>query len=274
VTVIALRTVADSRACLITGTSNAGQFKERNMTSAVAAIPQGSQFSSMNVLGRDFESRTAVPIAPTVFVVDDDIRVRESLELLIRSQGWESQTFESARDVLMWPRSLAPKCLILAYTPPFSNCLEIQKRIARTRPELPIIVISDCADIPTTIQVFKAGALDFLIKPCNNDLLLCAIRQSLTRSRVTLEQEMEMQNLQSRYALLTLRERQVMALVASGLLNKQVGGELGISEITVKFHRGNLMRKMKADSFAELVNMAARLRITGSSTVKVPAVWH
>ena len=243
------------------------------MTST-AAIPQGSQFGPMNVLGRDFESRTALPVAPAVFVVDDDIRVRESFELLIRSQGWEPQTFESARDVLMWPRSLAPKCLILAYTLPFSNCLEIQKQIARTRPELPIIVISDCADIQTTIEVFKAGAMDFLIKPCNNDLLLCAIRQSLTRSRVTLEQEIEMQNLQSRYALLTLRERQVMALVVSGLLNKQVGGELGISEITVKFHRGNLMRRMKADSFAELVNMAARLRITGSSTVKVPPVWH
>jgi FixJ family two-component response regulator len=241
------------------------------MISAATAIPQGSQFGSMNVLGHDFESRTAPPIAPTVFVVDDDIRVRESLELLIRSQGWESQNLESARDLLMWPRSLAPKCLILAYTPPFSNCLEIQKRIARTRPELPIIVISDCADIPTTIQVFKAGALDFLIKPCNSDLLLCAIRQSLKRSRVALEQEMEMQDLQSSYALLTLRERQVMAGVVSGLLNKQVGGELGITEITVKFHRGNLMRKMKADSFADLVSMAARLRIKRPSTAKASA---
>jgi FixJ family two-component response regulator len=253
------------------GTSNAGQFKERNMTSAATAIPQGNQFGSINVIGRDFESRTAPPIAPTVFVVDADIRVRESLELLIRSQGWESQTFESARDVLMWPRSIAPKCLILAYTPPFPNCLEMQKRIARTRPELPIIVISDCADIPTAIQVFKAGALDFLIKPCNNDLLLCAIRQSLTRSSVTLKQEMEMQNLQSRYALLTLRERQVMACVVSGLLNKQVGGELGITEITVKFHRGNLMRKMKAGSFADLVSMAARLRIERPSAAKASA---
>jgi FixJ family two-component response regulator len=131
-------------------------------------------------------------------------------------------------------------------------------------------VISDCADIPTTVQVLKAGAADFLLKPYNSDLLLGTLRQSLMRSRAALEHQSEMKNLQHRYASLTLRERQVMALVVSGLLNKQPGGELGISEITVKFHRGNMMRKMKANSFAELVNMTTRLRITPSSRTKAP----
>jgi FixJ family two-component response regulator len=270
--VLVRRTSADSRVCLIVGTSNAAQSKERKMSSAAAVIPQGIQFNSMDLVSRDFESQTAQPIAPIVFVVDGDICFRESLEPLICTQGWRSQTCESAGEVLMWPLSLAPKCLILAYTRPFSNCLDIQKRIAGARPELPIIVVSDCADIPTTIQAFKAGAVDFLIKPCSCDLLLGAIRQGLKRSRMALQQEMEMQDLQRRYALLTFRERQVMALVVSGLLNKQVGGELGICEVTVKFHRGNLMHKMKADSLAELVNMAARLHVTRPLRATAPAV--
>ena len=160
----------------------------------------------------------------------------------------------------MWPRSLVPTCLILAHNSSYSNCLEIQKRFARTRPETPIIVISSCADIPTTVQVIKAGAVDLLVKPCSNDMLLGAIRHSLQRSRVALDREMGMHNLRSRYGLLTPRERQVMALVVSGLLNKQVGGELGISEITVKGHRGQVMEKMKASSVADLVKMAVKLR--------------
>lgn len=231
------------------------------MTSAATiAIPRGSAFGPINVLSRDFNSRTASPTAPTVFVVDDDIIIRKSLELLIRSQGWCPQTFESARELLMWPRSLVPTCLILAHNSSYSNCLEIQKRIARTRPEMSIIVISGCADIPTAVQVIKAGAIDFLVKPCGNDLLLGAIRHSLERSRMALDRGMEMHNLQNRLGLLTPRERQVMALVVSGLLNKQVGGELGISEITVKGHRGQVMQKMKAGSVADLVRMAAKLR--------------
>jgi len=226
---------------------------------ATVAIPRGSAFGPTNVLSRDLNSRRASHTEPTVFVVDEDINIRKSLELLIRSQGWRPHTFESARELLLWPRSLVPTCLILAHTPSYSNCLEIQKRIARVRPETPIIVISGCADIPTTVQAIKAGAIDFLVKPCSNDMLLGAIRHSLERSRVTLNREMDMHNLRSSYTLLTPRERQVMALVVSGLLNKQVGGELGISEITVKGHRGQVMEKMKANSVADLVKMAVKL---------------
>jgi FixJ family two-component response regulator len=149
--------------------------------------------------------------------------------------------------------------------------LELQKRVAVELPYLPIIFLTGFGDIPMTVQAMKAGAVEFLTKPFN-EALLSAIRNAIERSRVKLDNEREIRKLRACYSALTMRERQVMTLVASGMLNKQVGDELGITEITVKFHRGNLMRKMKADSFAELVNMAARLRITGSSTAKVPAV--
>jgi FixJ family two-component response regulator len=230
------------------------------MTSAATfVVPRVTAFSSVSLLSRDLNSRSASNSAPTVFVVDEDIYIRKSLEPLIRSQGWYPQTFESAREFLVSSRPVNPNCLILAHTSSYSNCLEIQKRIARTRPETPIIVISACADIPTAVLVIKAGAIDFLVKPCSNDLLLGAIRHSLDRSRVALDREVEMHKLRSRYALLTPRERQVMGLVVSGLLNKQVGGELGISEITVKGHRGQVMEKMKAGSVAGLVKMSAKL---------------
>ena len=233
-------------------------------SAATIAIPVKSATS----LARDpsYDSQKVPNSAPVVFVVDDDTYVQESLELLIRSQGWVAQTFESVQELLAWPQPVVPNCLILAYTPSCSSSIEVQKRITRTRPEMPIIVVSGYVDIPTTVQVIKAGAIDFLVKPYNSDLLLGAVRQSLKRSRLTLDGEIAIRNLWNRYELLTPRERQVMALVVSGLLNKQVGGELGIREITVKFHRGNLMRKMKANSFAELVNMAARLRIKGASS--------
>jgi FixJ family two-component response regulator len=215
-----------------------------------------------------------VEAAPIVFVVDDDISVRESLELLIRKQGWHPETFISAHEFLTRPRQLAPSCLVLDFSLPGLNGLELQKRVAVELPYLPIIFLTGFGDIPMTVQAMKAGAVEFLTKPFSNEALLGAIRNAIERSRVKLDNETEIRKLRARYSALTMRERQVMTLVASGMLNKQVGDELGITEITVKFHRGNLMRKMKADSFAELVNMAARLRITGSSTVKVPAAWH
>jgi FixJ family two-component response regulator len=197
---------------------------------------------------------------PIVFVVDDDISVRESLELLIRCEGLQPETFASAQEFLTRPRVLVPSCLVLDYSLPGLNGLEVQKRVAVERKDMPIIFITGHGDVPMTVQAMKAGAVEFLTKPFGEEALLSAIRFAIERSRVALSREAEMRVLQDCYASLSLRERQVMALVVSGLLNKQVGGELGISEITVKAHRGKVMQKMKADSLADLVRMAARLR--------------
>jgi FixJ family two-component response regulator len=199
---------------------------------------------------------------PIVFVVDDDISVRESLELLIRTEGWQPETFASAQDFLDRPRISAPSCLVLDVSLPGLNGLELQKRVAVERSDMPIIFITGHGDVPMTVQAMKAGAVEFLTKPFGDTALLSAIRQSLERSRAALMHEAEMQVLRACYASLTQREQEVMALVACGLLNKQVGGELGISEITVKAHRGQVMRKMKADSLVDLVKIAERLHLT------------
>ncbi|HKN72652.1 MAG TPA: response regulator [Terriglobales bacterium] len=199
-------------------------------------------------------------VTPIVFVVDDDVSVRESLELLIRCQDWRPETFSSAQEFLDYPRALVPSCLVLDVSLPGLNGLDLQKHVAGERTDMPIIFITGHGDVPMTVQAMKAGAVEFLTKPFNDDVLLAAIRAALERSRVALSLETEMRVLRDRYASLSPRERQVMALVVSGLLNKQVGGELGISEITVKAHRGKVMQKMKADSLADLVKMAARLR--------------
>jgi FixJ family two-component response regulator len=199
-------------------------------------------------------------MGPIVFVVDDDISVRESLELLIRCEGWQPETFSSGQEFLTRPRALVPSCLVLDFSLPELNGLELQKRIAVERTDMPIIFITGHADVPTTVQAMKAGAVEFLTKPFGEDALLSAIRAALERSRVALSLEAEMRVLRGRYVSLSQREQQVMTLVVSGLLNKQIGGELGISEITVKAHRGKVMQKMKADSLADLVRMAAKLR--------------
>jgi FixJ family two-component response regulator len=198
---------------------------------------------------------------PIVFVVDDDISVRESLELLIRSEGWQPEVFASAQEFLVHPRTPVPSCLILDVSLPGLNGLDLQKRIAAERTDMPIIFITGYGDVPMTAQAMKAGAVEFLTKPYSNDVLLNAIRHAIARSHAVLGREAELQALRSCYGSLTNREREVMTLVVSGRLNKQVGGELGISEITVKAHRGKVMQKMNADSLPDLVKMAARLRL-------------
>jgi len=198
---------------------------------------------------------------PIVFIVDDDVSVRESLELLIDWAGWRPETFETAQAFLARPRPAVPCCLVLDVSLPGLSGLELQKMIAAERIDMPIIFITGHGDIPMSVQAMKAGAFEFLTKPIDDEALLTAIRHAIERSRARLENEFEVQTLQDRYASLTPREREVMLLVVSGLLNKQVGAKLGISEITVKAHRGKMMQKMEADSLADLVRMSVSLRL-------------
>src|ERR1700751_3410442 len=185
--------------------------------------------NSTYALCHELGAPSLLDMGPIVFVVDDDISVRESLELLIRCEGWQPETFASGQEFLACPRVLVPSCLVLDLSLPGLNGLELQKRVAVERTDMPIIFITGYRDVPKTVQAMKAGAVEFLTKPFSDEVLLTAVRQALERSRLSLAQESEMQELRDRYASLTPREREVMALVVSGLLNKQVGGELGIS---------------------------------------------
>jgi FixJ family two-component response regulator len=196
---------------------------------------------------------------PVVFVVDDDVSVREALELLIGFAGWRPETFESAQEFLSRPRVLVPSCLILDVALPGLNGLDLQKLVAVDRKDMPIIFITGYGDIPTTVEAMKGGAVEFLTKPFGDEVLLEAIERALELSKTAVREEMEARELRDRYGSLSHREQQVMGLVVTGLLNKQIGGELGISEITVKAHRGQVMRKMGAKSLASLVKMAARI---------------
>lgn len=204
-------------------------------------------------------------VSPIVFVVDDDISVRESLELLIQAEGWQPETFASAQEFLAHPRPSVPSCLLLDLSLPDVNGLEVQKRVAAERPEMPVIFITGYGDVPTSVQAMKAGASEFLTKPLKDEVLLRTIRQAVEHSSGILQKLARIEALRASYASLTPREREVMMLVTAGLLNKQVGGELGISEITVKAHRGQVMRKMKASSLPALVTMAGTLGLATAS---------
>ena len=212
---------------------------------------------------RAIEVVTMPDVSAVVFVVDDDVSVRESLELLVSTAGWQPETFASASEFLSRRRSTVPCCLILDVTLPGLNGLELQQQLVE-RTEMPIIFITGYGDVPMSVQAMKAGAVEFLTKPFKDDVLLEAIRGAIERSRAALRLDSEMQALRNCYEALTPREREVMVLVVTGLLNKQVGGDLGISEITVKAHRGQVMRKMKADSLPDLVTMAARLGLSSA----------
>ena len=198
---------------------------------------------------------------PTVFVLDDDALVRESVELLVEAAGWQSETFASAEEFMARPRPVGPSCLVLDVDLPDVSGLDVQRRLAAERAHMPVIFITGHGDVAVSVRAMKAGAIEFLTKPFDDDELLAAIRHALDRSRGTLHQAARTKAVRESYASLTPREREVMMLVVAGLLNKQVGGELGISEITVKAHRGQVMRKMRADSLPALVNMAARLGV-------------
>jgi FixJ family two-component response regulator len=221
-------------------------------------VPRAPYTVTSAVVSGSIEVLTMQDATPIVYVVDDDISVRESLELLIKSAGWQPALFASAQAFLSRPRATIPSCLVLDVTLPGLNGLELQQRLAG-RTDMPIIFITGYGDVPMTVRAMKAGAVEFLTKPFQDDVLVNAIRDAIERSRAALRLASEMLALGKCYESLTPREREVMTLVVSGLLNKQVGGELGISEITVKAHRGQVMRKMKADSLADLVTMAARL---------------
>src|SRR5271168_2565209 len=218
----------------------------------------GHHMSSAPQVGQTLSSQNSQP-TPVVFVIDPDRTVHESLELLIGCQGWRAKTFRSAEDFLAWPLELVPSCLLLEASLPGLSGLELQKRVAREHSHMPIIFLTAKDHIPSAVEAMKAGAVEFLLKPFRDKELLSAVREGLERSRLVLAKKAEKYALQSCFASLSPREQQVMALVSSGLLNKHVGGELGISEITVKAHRGQVMRKMRAASLADLVKMAGRL---------------
>ena len=219
---------------------------------------QSRRILAVAIASHSIEIFSMPDVASIVFVVDDDVSVRESLELLIHTAGWQPHAFASAQDFLSCPRAAVPSCLVLDVTLPGLNGLELQRQLA-DRTDMPIIFITGHGDVPMSVQAMKAGAVEFLTKPFRDDVLLNAISGAIERSRAALRLNSEMGALKNRYESLTPREREVMTLVVSGLLNKQVGGELGISEITVKAHRGQVMRKMKADSLPDLVTQAARL---------------
>jgi FixJ family two-component response regulator len=207
---------------------------------------------------------------PIVFIIHDDVSVRDWLSELVRREGWRPETYASPQEFLAQSRAVVPNCLVLDFSRSGLNSLDLQERLAAERPDMPILFIAEHVDVPTAVKAMKAGAVGFFTKPFQGDLLVSSVGEALDRSRLAIAHHTEVGILRDRYALLTARERQVMALVVSGLLNKQVGGELGISEITVKAHRGQVMQKMKADSLADLVRIDERLGLASLSSCGSP----
>lgn len=228
---------------------------------SAAVIFQEYSATATQVLGRAFRSPLVPEATPIVFVVDPNSAVRESLGSLFRREGWRCETFARAEDFLACAQTMAPACLVLDASLANPSALDLQKRVAMDRPGTAIIFIAGRVDVATAVKAIKAGALEFFAKPLSENELLHSIHEALKCSRVRLADEAEMRTRCDRYRTLSRREREVMGLVVSGLLNKQIGGELGISEITVKAHRGQVMQKMKANSLADLVKMAEKLRI-------------
>ena len=204
------------------------------------------------------------PGLPTVFIIDDDRSVRRAIQDLVESVGLRCESFAAAQEFLSRKPTGGPCCLVLDVRLPHISGLDFQRQLADAGVQIPIVFITGHGDIPMTVKAMKSGAVEFLTKPLRDQELLDAIQQALERDRVTREQQNEIDNLQERYATLTAREREVMSLVASGMLNKQIGSELGASETTIKIHRGRVMEKMQAGSFAELVRMADKLKLAGT----------
>lgn len=229
-----------------------------------AVVTHENIMNQTHVLGSRFEPSLLSDITPIVFVIDEDTSMRNSLAVLMHGEGWQPEAFASAQEFLARPRPVVPSCLVLSASLRAVCALDLQKRVAIERPDMPIIFIADYVDVSTAVRAMKAGAVEFFMKPFRKDSLLSSIQEALERSRITRGHEEEMRVLRDCYASLSRREREVMALVVSGLLNKQVGGELGISEITVKAHRGQVMQKMKASSLPDLVKMAARLGVASA----------
>ena len=225
--------------------------------------------SLARVISHELQSLYVSNGEPIVFVVDEDYHVRESLKFLISCGGWQTESFASAHEFLIRPWPTVPSCLVLNVSLPDLNGLDLQKRVAVDRPNMSIIFITGQPDVYASVRAMKAGAIEFLIRPVSDDILLGAIQDGIKRSSAELRRETEVRSLRDSFARLSQRERQVMALVAFGLLNKEVGAELGISEITVKAHRGQVMQKMKANSFADLVRMAGKLRLERSLVNRV-----